>query len=983
MSKPGCLRILVVISAPVWDELTNEEPSRLDIGKEWKTIIQDIKKKPFPVRIDRLPIATDEKLMEALADAKGEGAPYSVVHISGHGMKGYLAFDDGHGCVHRIDARILGDTFHNQGVKLVVLSTCHSAGAAAGDLSVADSLVQAGVPTVIGMAQMIIDDVATKLTAILYHRLATGLAVNEALEAARMAIRHDPAFQKDEGGYNLADDADIPVVKGKQDLTLDLVATEPGIFDNYPPNNLPRNAYFFGRAQELVRISHELAESHTRIVAISGIGGIGKSSLAHEAALRYSYRFDGIICAEATQDTTLTINSIYDEVRKILRLGVDSDIPEVLNNVFCLLILDNLHWLSDKDWIPIADFIRKLDPIYSKVIVTYRAPWKHPFFISGYKELSLDDLDQNNSVNLLQTGKPAPWFSRNETDDKEIERLNLLAKVCRHHPYFLQLAAARLNLQPFEQLYEEVKEFKGEFQKESDRFLESQVALLDLESKKLFPQLSIFPASFDRDAAATIYINGINVDDALLNLAKLRLLIYSPDDSRYHLHDLTRAYAKKILSKEEFTTLSKKHAQYFLEQAHFARQILNTEKAEIGAVLAERERLNWLAGVRFFETQKDQRKVVAYGFAVDDPLERAGYWIERKIILEQAIDAAQQLDDKESMSMLKHNLGLAYYQQGNYKAAKKCYQNSLELKKILGNKAGISTSLHQLGLLAHAQGEYETARKYYEESLQIKKEIEDEAGISTTLHQLGILSQTQGDYQAAKNYYEDSLDIVKRLEDWAGISASLHQLGMLAQAQGQYDTARQYYQKSLKLLHAHGDRARITFSLHQLGMLAQSQGQYDIARQYYQENLKLLHALGDKAGISKSLHQLGRLAQIQADYQTARKYYEESLRIKKTIGDKAGISTSFHQLGMLAQAQADNQTARKYYENSLEIDKKLGDKVGIAISFFQIALLEEEEGNTVKALELISKAEDLLVQLHHPYAVLVRKDRERLERKKG
>ena len=983
MPELKCLRILVVIADPVWDETTKREPIRLDTGKEWATIIQDIRKTPFPVRIDRLPIATDAKLNDALADAISKGAPYSVVHISGHGMKGILALDDGHGCVHPVDARTLGETFHNRGVQLVVLSTCHSANAAVGDFSVADALVEAGVPAVIGMTQTIDDRVATKLTAVLYHRLASGFTIGKALEDAKKAIRHDPEFQIKEGGRKPADDADVPVIAGKGNLILELVSVETGIYDNFPLNNLPRNAYFFGRAEELVRISHELTDSYTKILAITGIGGIGKSSLAYEAALRNSHRFECVVYTEATQDKTLTINTISDEVRKILRLNADSDILEVLNHVFCLLILDNLHWLSEKDWNPIADFIQKLDPNYSKVIVTYRAPWKNPVFINGYKELPLDDLDQPNSVNLLLTGKFGPTMSFFNIENGEIERLNQLAKVCRHHPYLLLLAAARSNLQPFKQLYDELEELKGEFQEESDRILASQVALLDDISKKLFPQLSIFPASFDRDAIATIYINGFDVDKALLKLATLRLLIFSPDKNRYHLHDLTRAYAKKLLRSDQFTILIKKHAEYFLEQAHGACQILATKKAEVGVILAENERTNWIAGMSFFESQKNLEKVIEFGLAIDEPFERAGYWIEKVTVLERVVKAAQEIDDKKSLSMLKHNLGVAYYQQGNYKVADECYQKSLELKKVLGDKAGISKNLHQLGMLAQDQGDYETARIYYEESLLIKKMVEDYEGISASLHQLGTLALIQGNYQSAMKYNLECLDIGKRMGDNIGISASFHQFGMLAQAQGDYESAEKYYKESLKVLYDLGDRARLSVGYHQLGLLFQDQGKFDTARKYFHEGLKLLQVLGDKVGISKALHQLGRLAQLEGEYDTARKYYEESLRIKRTIGFTAGISTSLHQLGTLAQTQGEYESARKYYENSMEIDTKLGNKFGMAISYFQMALLEEETGDIVNAIKLNSKAEELFVQLHHPYAIEAGKNRERFESEKS
>jgi tetratricopeptide (TPR) repeat protein len=652
--------------------------------------------------------------------------------------------------------------------------------------------------------------------------------------------------------------------------------------------------------------------------------------------------------------------------------------------VSCLLVLDNLHWLSDYEWIPIAEFIRKIDPTCSKVLVTYRSPWKSTVSISGFVERPpLEDLDMPSSINLLLTGRPAPRLSWYQLDDDERKRLIQLAKACRRHPYFLQLAAARLNLQSFERLYDELKELKGEFQEASDRFLADQIALLDSDSKNLFPKLSVFPASFDRQAAAAIGNNGDPVDDALLNLTKLRLLIYSPENERYHFHELTREYSKKSLRSEELGNLNKKHAEYFLQQALAARNILKTEKAIAGVILAESERTNWLTGARFYENQKDWQRVVEYGYAIDDPLEKAGYWNDRIIILKKAVNAAIQLGNKKSISSLQHNLGIAYHQQGDYTTAKKYYEESLEIKKALGDKVGQANSLHQLGLLAQDQGDYTTAKKYYEESLEIKKGFEDKSSISVSFQHLGMLAYVQGDYKTARIYYQKSLEMCIVLADKPCIGASLLHLGMLAQDQGDFYTADKYFQTSLKIFQAFGDKPALSSSLHQLGMLAHAQHDYTTAMKYYQTSLEIIKVLGDKAREAKSLHHLGMLVMDQGDYDTARRYYLKSLKIKRALGDKAGVSKSFHQLGIVAMEDGDYAAARKYYQTSFQIEKELENKVGMAISNVQMALLEEKEGNFSKAFELISLAEQQLGQLNSRYVAQVRGFRERIEREKG
>lgn len=374
MSDSGSLRVLVVIAAPVWDAANSNEPPHLDTRKEWKKIVEGIEKKPIPVCLERLCMPTERELDDALAQASND-FPYSAVHISAHGAKGFLALDDGYGRVHRVDARTLGETFNKRGVQLVVLNTCHSADAPSGDISVANALVEAGVPAVIGMTRNMLDLAAVRLSDVLYQRLASDFDVIQAVEDARKAIKHDPQLK----GL----DADVPIVLGNGNIKLVLGSGNPGIFINYPPNNLFWNAYFFGRSKKLVQIAEALSGSSIRVVAINGLGGIGKSAMAAEAALRNASLFHAIVWTKAKEGSSLSLETLKDEVRRLLKLNAASDVLEALNTTSSLLVLDDLHWLAEADWPPIAEFLSRLDPAYSKAILTYRSTWQGLTGIDG------------------------------------------------------------------------------------------------------------------------------------------------------------------------------------------------------------------------------------------------------------------------------------------------------------------------------------------------------------------------------------------------------------------------------------------------------------------------------------------------------------------------------------------------------------------------------------------------------------------------
>jgi hypothetical protein len=90
-----------------------------------------------------------------------------------------------------------------------------------------------------------------------------------------------------------------------------------------------------------------------------------------------------------------------------------------------------------------------------------------------------------------------------------------------------------------------------------------------------------------------------------------------------------------------------------------------------------------------------------------------------------------------------------------------------------------------------------------------------------------------------------------------------------------------------------------------------------------------------------------------------------------------------HNLGVLAQDTGDYGQARRLYEESLRIEEELGNRAGVATTTAQLALLEEAEGNLERALELITRADEMFARLGSPYREQARRVRERIQGRVG
>ncbi len=162
------------------------------------------------------------------------------------------------------------------------------------------------------------------------------------------------------------------------------------------------NEKFAGRESELVRL-HELLQSRstTAITAVKGIGGIGKTALAREYALRYgsAIRYGGVWWVDAETQSSIfasfeTLSGQLDDVPR------SADLTETAEAVRAWLGArpDNAPWLVVFDNAADAASITPFLPGGSaKVIVTSR--FQH--FDQIAAELNLDKWDDDTMMRYL------------------------------------------------------------------------------------------------------------------------------------------------------------------------------------------------------------------------------------------------------------------------------------------------------------------------------------------------------------------------------------------------------------------------------------------------------------------------------------------------------------------------------------------------------------------------------------------------------
>lgn len=207
------------------------------------------------------------------------------------------------------------------------------------------------------------------------------------------------------------------------------------------PSNLPaEQGRFVGRGDELSELERLLA--HSRLVTVTGAGGVGKTRLALRAAAEREKRYcDGVRVAYLS---TLSDPGLLDHAL-VTALGVNDRTGRPPRTVLLdhladrqlLLVLDGFEHLAGECARLVREMLRRAPGLH--VLTTGR----HPLRTTGEAVLPLTPLTEDDAVRLFadRAASAAPGFRVDDGNRGEVREL------CRRLdgiPLALELAAGRL-----------------------------------------------------------------------------------------------------------------------------------------------------------------------------------------------------------------------------------------------------------------------------------------------------------------------------------------------------------------------------------------------------------------------------------------------------------------------------------------------------------------------------------------------------------
>jgi tetratricopeptide (TPR) repeat protein len=634
----------------------------------------------------------------------------------------------------------------------------------------------------------------------------------------------------------------------------------------------------------IVRLREELAPQKNQLIALWGPGGVGKTTLAAEAARALSEDFaHRIVWTGALGREDFALSTLLDEIatqlgqpdlRPLAPEPKAEQVQALIASAPTLIILDNVEVIRPDEQLRCLDWIARNAPC--PALITTRSR------VGLARNIAIDSMSPAEASELLRR------LISQMADPTALAKLDPdhIIQTAEGNPLILQWVVGQIDLaQDPHRVLDTLMRAEGDA---VGRVFDRSFNLPQLgeEGRAILLAASLFVPSATRDALSEVA--GLSNNPELFGLAKERLLdlqlIATTDDERSYVeriltHELVKA---RLTTDDRSDIFRQRFIAYFLR---FAEVHSDVTPEHLNALEVEKD--NILSAMDIAFQLKDWQSVIRIMHAIAFPglLDIHGYWDEAISRGEQAVKAAKAAEKELTLTVaqLVGSVATIRKDRGEYEQARITHQQNVAAFKSLGSQANVAVSLHQLGMIAKDQGDMEEARRLYNESLEIGKTIGDDSGIARSLHSLGLLAQEQGDLAEAWRLYDESLEIKKHLGDQSEIAITMNNLASIAQLQGEFEKARLLYEESLEITRKLGYQRGIASTLHQLAILTQAQGHLEEARSLYDQSLEISQRLGNQMAAATTLHQLGNLMEEEGRFVKAAELFGQALAILEKL----------------------------------------------------------------------------------------------------
>lgn len=619
---------------------------------------------------------------------------------------------------------------------------------------------------------------------------------------------------------------------------------------------------FAGRQAEITRL-HAILTRPGSLCVLSGMGGVGKTSLA--AYLAYSLRAafpDGVLWVNLKDEPLSEEDGLHIlagfarayglDVRAAIDLNGRSRLVQgLLAPKRLLLVLDNAYN---------ADAVRPflLPPTHQgATLITTR---HHQLLPGQALQLPLPPFPLTDGLLLLQAALGQRVAAEPEAAARLIQTLGGLPLALRIASRYLLLAPS-LTLHEYQELLShshlDYLTDSSDASRDVRACFQVTFQALSAAGQNFFAQLALFEGR-DFSPPAVAALTSLPLPVVKIELGELagRSLVAEPAAGRYQLHPLLQAFAREKLG--ELSPAARRRLAH-----HYAHLADREGRANHLALDADWDHMQaalyWLA-------QSDNQSDVALFWDLLNGLTQArlglvgyldarGYWREARRWLAQPLPpAAPPL----SQAARAFKQGAFDHRLSAPAAAAAHFQRALAwLTQAPPDELAALCRAYVCEFLAQsAQAkDFEEALSWCQQGVEAldayhSQRLNQERGY-LIIRQGGIWGRL-GQFTTAIALTHQGLSLLPDDPTAAHVSGWTN-LGLMHLFQGQLEEARTYWQEALRHAQSLGDHRRSADVLQNMAWLASKEGNYAAALAHYEAACQLYHRLGDVAGACRLL----------------------------------------------------------------------------------------------------------------------------------